>query len=124
MLSAQTVLVVEEEFLIALDIQRMVEARNASQTIFARSAVEAMLQQPSWGDLGMAIVEVRPGAHQAVQLCKLLLEQGVAVVVMSGDSVLRRGVPELPGTPVVIKPMSETDLANALSLALARNQSE
>lgn len=124
MLSARTVLVVEKEFLIALDIQRMVEARSAKQTIFARSAAEALSQHRSWGNLGLAIIEVRSGDGDALALCRQLMVDGIPVIVCTADGPMRRGITELPGVPVVLKPLLDRDLASAIETALAVPQNE
>jgi CheY-like chemotaxis protein len=122
MLSAQTVLVVEEEFLIALDIQRMLEAREVGQTIFARSPAEAQAQHGHWSSLGLAIVEVRVASPEAIDLTRQLHAAGIPLVLSTGETALRRGLPDLPGVPVVLKPILEAELASAIDLALAQRR--
>ena len=119
MLSGRTVLVVEEEFLIALDLQRMLEAQAAGPALFARSWNEAAALRDRWEELGLAIVEFRTGETQAIELAADLRSAGVPVVICTSDAAQRRGLPALPGVPVVTKPILETDLARAIGLALA-----
>ena len=115
MLNGITVLVIEAEFLIALDIQRMLEGLGAGQVIFARSAQEAHAMQGYWTDVRLAIVEIALEQHSALRLIDQLLESRIPVVVCSADARLGRGLSEFPTIPVVTKPMAETDLVTAIS---------
>lgn len=119
MLNGKTVLVVEEEFLIALDIQRVLESLGAGQTLFARTLEEADSIAAQGTDLGLAIIEVRTAPDPSAALTQALIDSNVAVVVSTANVSLRRGLPQLPGTPVVLKPMAEDDLVAAIGQALA-----
>ena len=119
MLNDQTVLVVEEEFLIALDIQRMLETHGTGQMLFARTAEEAHELETHWPSIGLAIVEVRHDGAHSLELVRRLRDAGVAVVLNTADSAVRRGHPEFPDVPVAIKPMAEEDLLAAIEQALA-----
>lgn len=114
MLSNCTILVVEAEFLIALDIQRMLEGLDAGQMLFARTAAEAKELEPHWDGLGLAIIEVPHGEPSSVALAHSLCARGIPVVLSSADGAIRRGHPEFPDVPLLVKPMSETDLAQAI----------
>lgn len=124
MLNGQTVLVVEEEFLIALDIQRMLEAQAAGQMLFARTADEAHELEPHWPSIGLAIVEIRPDGPRSQALVRRLVETGVAVVLNTVDSTIRQGHPDFPELPIVIKPMAEDDLIAAIGQALTHPRLE
>lgn len=114
MLNGTTILVVEEEFLIALDIQRMLEGLNSGQVLFARSAQEADSLQDHWPGVGLAIIEVGLERQAALELVQRLASRGIAIVLCSADAELRRGIPQFPDLPLVIKPMAETDLVYAI----------
>lgn len=119
MLNGRTVLVVEDEFLIALDIQRMLEEHSAGQLLFARTPEEAYELEPHWSSLNLAIVEVRAVAPHSLALARRLLDAGIAVVLSTANGAMRQGHPDLPGIPVVTKPISERDLAEAIGQALS-----
>lgn len=119
MLNGQTVLVVEEEFLIALDIQRMLEAYDTGQMLFARTAEEAHELEPHWPSIGLAIVETRRDWPHSLELIRRLRDAGIAVVLNTADSAIRRGHPDFPGVPVAVKPMAEEDLLAAIEQAVA-----
>ena len=119
MLTGQTVLIVEPEFLIALDIQRCLEAFGAGQTVFARNAVEALAAINQWPGFGLALVEVHHERDDDLALLEGLAAAGVELILMTADVALRRGLCNFPDVPVVMKPFSEDDLASAIKQALA-----
>ena len=119
MLNNQTILVVEEEFLIALDVQRMLEAHGVGQMLFARTAEEARELEAYWPSVGLAIVEVRRDGAHGLALVRRLRDAGIAVVLNTADSTIRRGHPDFPDVPVAVKPMAEDDLLAAIEQAIA-----
>lgn len=118
MLNGQTILILEEEFLIALDIQRVLEVHHAKQTVFARTVDEAFALSGTWSDFNLALLEFQNDGQKVLALAKALRDAGVAIVLTASDSTMRRGCEHLPGTPVVIKPFLETDLIDAIHRAL------
>jgi two-component SAPR family response regulator len=119
MLNGRTALIVEEEFLIALDIQRMMENEGAGQTLFARSAIEAEQLRAYWPDLAIAIIEVRRQDAAMRQLIESFRTAAIPMVLITSDVVLHRDPGQLPDLAVVIKPVSEEAMANAVRQALA-----
>ena len=119
MLNGQTVLIVESEFLIALDIQRCLEVLGATQTVFARNTDEAFAFAERWRDFSMALIEVRHQHAKDAALLQALAEVGIKLVLLSSDTSLRRGHSSFPAAPMVMKPFLEHDLASALKQALA-----
>ena len=118
MLNGRPVLIVEAEFLIALDIQRMLEMLGVGHTLFARNADEARQLQAHWPDLALAIVEQHSADANAGQLPSELSQASIPVVLTTGDVNLRG---RLTGSapPVVVKPIPEDSLASAVRQALA-----
>lgn len=119
MLTGKRVLIVEEEFLIALDIQRVLEAAHAAETTFARTVCEVETTPPSLGRFDLAIINVPEADPEANTFARALIEAGVALVISSAESTYRQGVPDFPGVPVVSKPFAEEQLLTACALALA-----
>src|SRR4051812_16874048 len=119
MLTGQTVLIVEREFLIALDIQRCLEALGAVETVFARNNDEALRAIDRWRSFSVALVEIHLHQHENdVTLLRGLEACGVKLVLLTSDTTLRRGHPDFPAAPIVMKPFLEDDLASALERAL------
>jgi len=118
MLDGKRVLVIEEQFLIALDIQRILEDAKAAQTLFARSVREAAELAGRWAGFDLAVVALPRSDANGLALVRGLISAGVKVVISSGDSSYRRGVPELPNVPVVIKPFDAQELVAACMWAV------
>lgn len=118
MLNGKSVLVLEEEFLIALDIQRILETIGAGQTLFARTLDEARAVVSKGVDIGLAVIEVRTADSPALELAKTLFDSNVAIVFSTADISLSGGLAEVPDAPVLAKPMAEADLIAAISMAL------
>jgi DNA-binding response OmpR family regulator len=118
MLVGKRLLIVEDEFLIALDIQRILEAAEASATLFARSVGEAEAQTEKFSTLDLAIIEIAGEPDRASQFAMLLLAHGVPVVFTSSSIQHREGLTDVPQAPVVIKPFAEEELLAACLAAL------
>ncbi len=119
MLSGQTILIVEAQFLIALDIQRVLEDFGAAQTVFTRNTPEAIDAASRWPGLALALVEVHADNQDDIVLLEGLQQAGVRLVLMASDVALRRGNAGFPASPMLIKPFTEEDLASAIRQALA-----
>ena len=118
MLSGRTVLIVEAEFLIAFDIQRMLEARMIASMLFARSPLEASQHEQLWPTIDLAIVDVELDSAKILPLLLGLRQAGAALILSTTDSKMRQGHPQFPGAPVLVKPMIEEDFHRAVELAL------
>ena len=117
MLNGRPVLIVEEEFLIALDLQRMLETLDCGQTLFARNVAEARALRAHWPHLALAIVEYRSDTADSEALRQELLGLGIPTVVATGHSERKTGA--TLATPVLVKPFSETSLAGAVAGVLS-----
>ena len=117
MLNGRPALIVEEEFLIALDLQRMLEGLGVGQTLFARNMMEARKLRQHWPDLAVAIVEMSADGTDDRQLTAELAAAAVPLVITTGDFGLSRTVTGV--IPVIVKPIPEQSLASAIEQALA-----
>ena len=120
MLTGRTALVVEEEFLIALDIQRMLETLGVAQTLFARTPAEAEQLRARWPEIAIAVAEIRAGDAEALALAESLTAAAIPTVLVTADIDARRSVAAALALPVVIKPIPEEDMAAAIDQALAK----
>lgn len=120
MLTDKSILIVENEVLIALDIQRILSEHNAGEVVFARTSQEIVDQQAFWPTLGLAIIELRHHDPTGEQLARSLLAAGIACVMMSADVDLRKGVPGLSEVAMLMKPFTEEELVGAIRGALNR----
>lgn len=119
MLNGRIALIVEKEFLIALDIQRMLETLGAGQTLFARHVTEAEQLRARWPEIAIAIVEVRADDAPTTHLAETLAAAGIPIVLITTDAETQHDFAASPSLPVVVKPVPEEALANAVRQALA-----
>jgi DNA-binding NtrC family response regulator len=118
MLNGQTALVVEEEFLIALDIQRMLELMGAGQTLFASTPGEAEHFRARWPELGIAVVEIRHRDEAAIDLVERLRSAGIPTVLTTADLDIGQ-TRDLADLALLPKPIPEDEMTSAVRQALA-----
>jgi CheY-like chemotaxis protein len=121
MLSSQRLLIIEHEFLIALEIQRIVEGANASQTVFARDFEEAAALAGCLSEFDLAIINPPREDSSEIHLAGRLVAAGPAIVVCTASPLALDGTP-LDGVEVVRKPFADGDLLAACQRALAKKR--
>ena len=117
MLKDKTVIIVEGEVLIALDIQRDLAEANARNIIFARSSREILGDTLPQADI--AIVEIAPGEADGAELARRFDSSGTPCILTSADGEARHGLPDLAHLPLLAKPFSRDQLLDAVRSALA-----
>ncbi len=109
-LAGQTVLIVEDEFLIAVDVQRIVEDAGAAHVILANSTAKARELLHTAARIDICILDLKLGEEDALPLTAELTELGIPFVVATGFD--RKGT--LDGLIVVQKPYHDADVLRAL----------
>lgn len=115
-LTHQRLLIIEDEFLIALDIQRVLEATGTIQTVIVRDFTEAASLEGGFGDFNLAIVN--PPHGRDFDTAWRLMAARVVLVVCSAGPVDLDGTP-LAGAPVISKPFADEHLLAAYEKARA-----
>lgn len=113
-LSGLTVLIIEDEFLIAADVQRIVEDAGAVRVLLASStaAARAFLDGNSPIDIG--ILDLMLGGEDGFPLAQKFRDRQIPFVVATG---LDRSL-DLPDVVVVQKPYDDRAVIEALLKAL------
>jgi DNA-binding NtrC family response regulator len=119
MLSATRLLIVEEEFLIALDIQRILEGANALQIVFARDFREVEKLLSRLAEFDLAIITAPHEGTGDMAIAEQLVKAGLAIVVCSAAHGAIADT-ALAGAEIVDKPFSDEALLEASRRALAR----
>lgn len=113
------VLVLEDEFLIALELERIFEAAGAREVVITGRVEDAVaaLARPEPFDL--AVLDVQIGKHSSEEIALILVERRVPFVYGTGmDSSL--AIPDrLRHIPVAAKPYNAQALLTALAQARA-----
>src|SRR5436190_7156491 len=114
--SRKLVLLVEDEPLIALDVER--HLRTAGARVITAGYLDAALSMTEHPDLSGAVVDLRLGADSAMPICRRLAHRNLPFVVHTGyaaDAVER----EWPSVPIIQKPAWPHEITDALSRSLS-----
>jgi CheY-like chemotaxis protein len=111
--------VLEDEFLIAMDVEQICRDAGAPEVILARTLQEADSAHPSGFDA--AILDLMVGGTSTSGFADRLAERGVPFVFASGYGELADVHARFPGVRVVPKPYSGDDLISALVSACGRD---
>lgn len=107
-----TILVVEEEYLVAAEMEATLLAAGASKVVIARDIHHLGTPTPH---IDLAIMEAKLGAPASIAFSLSLREAGIPVVVTSAD----RAVTSLfTGSVPLAKPFDDTALLAACETAL------
>lgn len=111
-----TALIIEEEFLVALEIQQVLQGAGIGEVLSFRGVAEADQHFEHLAACDIAVIEAQLGAAPVVALVARLAAAGVPVVVTSAD----RAVAALfPLAASLDKPFSAADLLAACGRARA-----
>lgn len=119
MLGGKPVLVVETEFIIALDLGARLQDLGAGHVVLASDPASAWADRDAWSGAALAVIEVhetRPGlAALAAEIGAL----GLPVIQVTTDAALlpRTGP---AGGLVLLKPVAQDALEAAVAAALGR----
>lgn len=115
-------LVLDDEFLIALDIQQVLEEAGAAEVVCVSNAADALaaLRDSAAFDFAVLDVKLSGATRTSLTVAAVLAEQGTPFVFltgMRGDDVHTR---QFPQAPLVEKPYDATVLLETLKGMLAR----
>ena len=116
-LSGHTILIVEDESLIALDMMAVLHSEDA-QVIAARSALEAF-DGAAHTKISAAILDINLGQHgDCGPICRMLQERHVPFIFHTGYRV--GGVlEEFPRASILMKPATKKQLLDCVIGALS-----
>ena len=113
-----TVLLVEDQALIAMDAEQTLRRLGVLEVSLAANSAEALAILAK-GLPDCAVLDLNLGEESSVDIAETLRERGIPFVFATGyrDSVM---IPaRFCDVPVVVKPIADGDLADCLGLALA-----
>jgi DNA-binding response OmpR family regulator len=121
MLSKERLLIVEDVYLIALDIQRVLEGENAVEPVFARDFAQAARLGDLGGMFDLAIVNPPLPGSEDMKVAERLAAAGVPIVVCTAARIDLSDTP-LARAEIVVKPFADDDLVAACRRALEKRQ--
>jgi CheY-like chemotaxis protein len=115
-------LVLDDEFLIAFDIQEMLENAGAANVACAGTLKEAMeaLTGPSKYDIAILDLKLGGAMAEGLQVAAELAARKIPFVFLTGMRAEELPADAYPGVPVVEKPFQAQDLLDALRKVLIR----
>lgn len=122
LLAGKHCLVLDDEFLIALDIEQILKAAGAASVISVSTAAAALaaLDERRF-DLAVLDVKLSDAAGNSMSLAAVLTERNVAVVFVTGLRRDHAQIRRFPAVQVVEKPYQEPVLLEALRRTLTRH---
>jgi DNA-binding response OmpR family regulator len=119
LLEGLRILVLEDEFLIAMDVEQLCRDHGANDVVIARALAE-IDEQKVVGEFDAAIVDLMLGGTSTLDFASRLRQSGLPFVFASGYSDPDEIKGSFPGIRLVTKPYSGTDLVEALAAACGR----
>ena len=117
-LDGARVLLLEDEFLIALDAEQILQELGAQRVETASTLIEAE-QHARDGHFDIALLDVNINGEMSFDLAESLRARGVPVVFATGYELKDRAIPNLDTAFCVSKPYTSERLRQALCAALA-----
>ena len=117
MLTNDHALIIEEEVLLALDIEDILARHGLADIRYYRSVAEATPHFAELSTFGLAVIEAKLGAADVVAFSERLAKAGVALVVMSADQT---AADFFPHAVPLDKPFDAAGLLAACDAARAR----
>ncbi len=117
-LHGKRILVVEDQALVALDLQAMLEDDGAA-VIGPFGGLAAALGAVSGQAIDAAILDVDLGEEDVLPLADRLVERGVPFVFHTGHAEIGRLRARYDGAPVVLKPAPPGEVIRRLAGAIA-----
>jgi CheY-like chemotaxis protein len=120
LLSGKRCLVLDDEFLIALDIQQILETAGAAHVACAATvpeALELLRREPAF-DVAVLDVKLSGPDRNSLGIAALLASKGTPFVFLTGMRVNDVHAKHFPQAPVIEKPYDATALLNAVRRAI------
>lgn len=114
-------LVLEDEFLIAMDVEQICRDHGASDVAIRRTLAEAL---EDGNDYDAAIIDVMLASESTLPFAQKLAQKGLPFIFASGYTESSDISTAFPGVAMVSKPYSEGDIIEALAAAIRRNSDQ
>jgi CheY-like chemotaxis protein len=113
-----SVLIIEDEFLIAVEAQRIVEEAGACRALLANSVEEARQRMLADAPIDLAVLDIRLGDEDGATLVHELSSRRIPFIIASGFA-LQGGWAPAESSIVLTKPYRDAELIEAILSALA-----
>ena len=124
------ILLVEEEILIAMDVEQLCYDHGAvavatisSEAKLAPEALDSIEAQTAVMAIDVAILDVRVGEGSTSELARRLKNQGIPFIFATGYTTVEPFFAEFPDIPVVAKPYASEELTQAIAAVVSKGRS-
>jgi CheY-like chemotaxis protein len=114
-----SVLLVEDEYLIALDAEELLKGLGV-KAVETVATFERAQERAEAGEFDIAVLDVNLNGRKSFPIAQAIRERGIPVVFASGYELRDRGLPELDDIICVTKPYTGERLKAGLLAALAK----
>jgi CheY-like chemotaxis protein len=111
-------LVLDDDLLIALDIEQILQGAGAGEVTCVANLADAFAAVRNQAPFAVAIVDIDLGAEDSMMIAAALQERGVPFVFLTGVGGDDPRARQYPQAPVVDKPYQAGELLTALHQAL------
>lgn len=119
-LAGSSILILEDEFLIAMDIEQICLDRGALETHIVHQLEQLDRKLIEDGRFDAAILDLRVGGQSTIPIARMLDGRGIPFVFATGMGRIEEIDAAFPGVAVVGKPYSGDELVGSLAEAIAR----
>lgn len=116
-LSHLRILVIEDEFLIAMDAERILRDAGAEQVVLCKHREFPRVLQESRFDI--VLLEVKPDTENLAEEVALISGTGAKLAFVTSDPVLLANVSEHEASLTISKPYDDRQLANLVEILAA-----
>ena len=116
-----SVLLLEDEFLIALDAEQTLKRFGVHRVRIVNS-LEAASEAAAHGGIDVAILDINISGQTSFEVATRLLGQGTPVIFASGYGTRRHDAPQIDGAIYLSKPYTGDALREALLAAITNGQ--
>jgi CheY-like chemotaxis protein len=114
-LSGLRVLLLEDEYLIAVDVEQLCQDNGARSVAIVRSLDELDSTAVDQPDFDVAIIDLILNGASTLDFAQQLQARGLPFVFATGYTELDEVGQRFPGVPIVSKPYSSGDLLEAVT---------
>lgn len=116
------ILILEDEFLIAMEVEQACRDNGAADVRICRSIEEVGVATVEAIDFDATVIDVRLGEESSLDFARMLFDGGHPFVFATGYSDPTEMSEYFPGVPVVTKPYLGSDLVEALAETVHRKR--
>lgn len=114
-LTGKRLLVLEDEYLIGLELERIAEDCGIGSVQLVTTIEELMVWIQSGAECDIAIIEVEARGLSSLPAASLLRARGLPIVFTTAYEAERAGIPGFEGAPVVGKPYGRSQIVQAVA---------